>query len=143
MRLMSATNYINVTHTVVLVLTSKREVAFPTTRKPGLAVVSNPLSCFAPWEELEPATELPADPEPVLKDVSTVRDRISVDQSLFLIIISRGKISFFLHVDERDKVTVNGEGEIFTRGTENTIPHTLVVEVRRSTACLLDSPGPL
>ena len=50
-------------------------------------------------------------------------------RKLFRITISTGSISFFLHVDERDTVTAKGAGEIFTLGTENTMPHTRVVYV--------------
>lgn len=63
-------------------------------------------------------------------------------RKLFRITISTGSISFFLHVDERDTVTAKGAGEIFTLGTENTMPHTRVVEVFLSMARGLLSVGP-
>ena len=146
-------------------LTSSREFTFPTIKKPEEfekvlelgavpgAISESDLLLLSDALELDPGIAVPVveldaepdpdpDPDTFPREVLTKSERCSAVRKLFRINISTGKISFFLHVDERDTVTAKGAGEILTRGTENTIPHTRVVEVFLSMVRGLHSAGP-
>ena len=115
--------------------TSNKELAFPTTRNPlelELRLESDEISVFCgpllTISELLLLFLLFVDDDELIK-LFIEKFKCSAVFNLFFIMITNGIISFILHAVGNSIITSKGAGETFTLGTENTIPHTLVVEV--------------
>ena len=114
--------------------TSNKELAFPTTTNPlelGLILESEEISDFCGALLIFSGPLLIfllfVDDDEFIKFLIE-KFKCSAVTNLFFIIIAIGIISFMLQAVGNSIITSNGDGEIFTLGTENTIPQTLVVE---------------